>query len=45
LKIPAGNATAGIIYDYLRLELDETGKAKPVPYGKAGQSPEPEGGN
>jgi len=26
LSIPAGSVTAGIEYDYLRLELDETGK-------------------
>jgi rhamnogalacturonan endolyase len=26
LVVPAGPMTAGVIYDYLRLELDETGK-------------------
>jgi rhamnogalacturonan endolyase len=26
LIVPAGPLTAGVIYDYLRLELDETGK-------------------
>ena len=26
LQIPGGNAMSGVIYDYLRLELDETGK-------------------
>ena len=26
LIVPAGPGTAGVIYDYLRLELDETGK-------------------
>jgi rhamnogalacturonan endolyase len=26
LIVPAGSLTAGVIYDYLRLELDETGK-------------------
>jgi rhamnogalacturonan endolyase len=27
LRIPAGNVTSGVIYDYLRLELDETDAA------------------
>jgi rhamnogalacturonan endolyase len=42
LKVPGGNVLNGVIYDYLRLELDETGKAKPAPYGKAGQTGESE---
>jgi hypothetical protein len=26
LRVPQGNVMAGVIYDYLRLELDESGK-------------------
>jgi rhamnogalacturonan endolyase len=29
LKVPGGNVMSGVIYDYLRLELDESGKYTP----------------
>lgn len=29
LRVPAGNVMAGVIYDYLRLEVDESGKGIP----------------
>jgi rhamnogalacturonan endolyase len=34
LTIPAGGLTSGILYDYLRLELDETAEAPPKPKKK-----------
>jgi rhamnogalacturonan endolyase len=37
LTVPAGPVTAGIEYDYLRLELDESAKPPPAPY----QTPAP----
>jgi len=30
LRIPGGNVMSGVIYDYLRLELDEAGSASPT---------------
>jgi rhamnogalacturonan endolyase len=30
LRIPGGNVMSGVIYDYLRLELDETGTSAPA---------------
>jgi rhamnogalacturonan endolyase len=31
IRIPGGNVMSGLIYDYLRLELDETGASAPAP--------------
>ena len=40
LRVPSGNVMSGVIYDYLRLELDETGKG--VPAGKPAAIKKPE---
>jgi hypothetical protein len=29
LTVPAGDVTSGVVYDYLRLELDENSAATP----------------
>jgi rhamnogalacturonan endolyase len=33
LTVPAGELTSGVVYDYLRLELDETQKLEGKPAG------------
>ncbi|SNT41438.1 rhamnogalacturonan endolyase [Granulicella rosea] len=42
LRVPSGNVTSGVIYDYLRLELDETGKHAPSASPTAAPAPSSE---
>jgi rhamnogalacturonan endolyase len=41
LTVPAGQLTSGVVYDYLRLELDETKKFNSTPPTSPPSSPTP----